>query len=53
MLPGLDLYYSTLPELRADLFSRHVSPVKVYVFVAVDERDEDDMSDGICRRCKK
>ena len=28
-----------------------VTPLEVYVFVAVDETDEDDMSDEICHRC--
>ena len=40
-----------LPELHTDLFSRHASPLEVCVFVAVDERGEDVMSDEICRRC--
>ena len=43
--------YIILPEMRADLFSRHASPLELYVFVAVDERGEDVMSDEICRRC--
>ena len=30
-----------LTELNADLFSRHASPLEVYVFVAVDDRGED------------
>ena len=30
---------AVLPELRADLFSRHASPLEVYVFVAVDQRE--------------
>ena len=30
-----------LAELNADLFSRHASPLEVYVFVAVDDRGED------------
>ena len=38
------------PELHADLFSRHASPLEVYVFVAVANRGEDVMSDEICRR---
>ena len=42
-----------LPELHADLFSRHASPLEVYVFVVVDERGEDVMSDEIFRRCKE
>ena len=37
--------------LHADLFSRHTSPVEVYVFLAVDERGEDVMFDEIGRRC--
>ena len=40
-----------LAELHADLFSRHASPLEVCVFVAIDERGEDVMSDEICRRC--
>ena len=37
---------------HADLFSRHASPLEVYVLVlAVDESGEDVMSDEICRRC--
>ena len=45
-------YLVILAELRADLFSRHASPLEVCcVFVAVDERGEDVMSDDICRRC--
>ena len=39
-----------LPELHADLFSRHASPLEGYVFVSVDETGEDVMSDEICRR---
>ena len=39
-----------IPELHADLFSRHASPLEVYVFVAVVNRDEDVTSDEICRR---
>ena len=39
-----------MPELLAPLFTRHASPLEVYVFVAVDERGEDAMSDEICRR---
>ena len=38
-----------LAELHADLFSRHVRPLEVYVFVAVANRGEDVMSDEICR----
>ena len=30
-----------LAELHGDVFSRHASPLEVYVFVAVDERGED------------
>ena len=39
-------------ELHRDLFSRHTinSPLEGCVFVAVDERCEDVMSDEICRR---
>ena len=39
-----------MAELHGDLFSRHASPLEGYVFVAVDERSEDFMSDEICRR---
>ena len=38
-------------KLHGDLFSRHASPLEVYVFVAVDERGEHALSDEICRRC--
>ena len=44
-------YYNVLAELHGDLFSHHASPVVVYVFVVVDERGEQVMSDEICRRC--
>ena len=43
--------YYILGELHADLFSRHASPLEVCVFVAVEERGEDVISDEICRRC--
>ena len=46
---GVNLVYN-IPELHADLFSRHVSPLEVYVFVAVANGGEDVMSDEICRR---
>ena len=39
-----------LAELHADLFSRHASPLEVYVFVVVANRGEDDMSDEICHQ---
>ena len=39
-----------MPELHADLFSRHASPLEIYVFVAIDERGEYVMFDEICRR---
>ena len=39
-----------MPELHADLFSRHASPLEVCAFVAVAERGENVMSDEICRR---
>ena len=39
--------YIQSPELHADLFSRHASPLEVYVFVAVANRGEDVMSDEI------
>ena len=42
--------YQLLRELHADLFSRHASPLEVYVFVAVDRRGEDVMSDEVCYR---
>ena len=42
-----------LAELHGDLFSRHVGPLELYVFVAVDERGEHVMSDEICRRCNR
>ena len=38
-------------KLHGDLFSRHASPLEVYVFVAVDERGEHVMSDETGRRC--
>ena len=38
-----------LAELHSDLFSRQASPLEVCVFVVVDERGEDAMSDEICR----
>ena len=43
--------HNTSAELHADLFSHHASPLEVYVFLAVDLRGEDVMSDEICRRC--
>ena len=42
---------SIFAELQADLFSRHASPLEACVFVAVNERGEDVVSDKICRRC--
>ena len=39
-----------MAELHADLLSHHASPLEVCVSVAVDERDEDVMSDEIYRR---
>ena len=44
------LGYHTSTELHGDLFSRQVSPLEGYVFVAVDERGEDVKSDEICCR---
>ena len=44
------MLYVAIPELHADLFSRHASPLEVYVFVAFAHRGEDVMSDEICRR---
>ena len=38
-----------LAGLLTDLFSHHASSLEVYVFVAVDERGEDDIK--LCRRC--
>ena len=32
--------YNVLPELHADLFSRHARPLEVHVFVAVDQEME-------------
>ena len=51
--PSLANHYRRiiLPELHGDLFSRHASPLEVCVFVMVDERSEDVMSDEIGRRC--
>ena len=42
-----------MAELHTYLFSRHASPLpaEVCVFVAVDERGEDVVSDEICRGC--
>ena len=40
-----------LAELHGDVFSRHASPLEVYVFVAVDEIGEYVMPDEICGRC--
>ena len=37
--------------MHADLFSRHASPLEVYVLVAVDDRGDDVMSDEIYCRC--
>ena len=39
-----------LAELHGDVFSRHASHLENYVFVGVDERGEDIVSDEICRR---
>ena len=49
MIITTTVMYYTLPELHADLFSRHASPLEVYVLAAVDERGEDVMSDEMCR----
>ena len=43
----------TLAELHGDLFSRHASPLEGYVFVVVDDRGEDVLSNEICRRCNR
>ena len=40
-----------LAETHANLFSRLAGPLEVSVFVVVDERGEDVMSDDICHRC--
>ena len=40
-------WYAIFPELHANLFSRHASPLEVYVFVAVTSRGDDVMSDEI------
>ena len=40
-----------MPELHADLFSRHASPLEVCDVAAVDDRGEEVMHDKICRRC--
>ena len=45
------LIYTVVPELHDDLFSHHVRPLVVHVFVAVAERGDDVMSDEICHRC--
>ena len=39
-----------MAELHGDVFSRHASHLENYVFVGVDERGEDIVSDEICRR---
>ena len=44
---------SKLAELHGDLFSRHASPLEGYIFVVVDDRGEDVLSDEICRRCNR
>ena len=43
------MYYE-LAELHADLLSRHASFFRCFVFLEVDEKYEDFMSDEICRR---
>ena len=45
------LFDILLAELHGDLFSRHASPLEGYVFVMIDDRGEDVLSDEICRRC--
>ena len=40
-----------MPELHADSFSRHAVPLEVWVFVALDERGEDVISEEICCGC--
>ena len=42
-----------LPELRSDLSRPCDRPVGATVFVEVDERAEDDMSDQICHPCNR
>ena len=39
-----------LAELYADFFSRHASPLEIYVFMAVANRGKDVMPDEIFRR---
>ena len=39
-----------MAELYGDLFGRSARPLEGFVFVAVDERGEDVVSDEICRR---
>ena len=41
------LDYIILAELQGDLFSRHASPLELYVFATVDDRGEDVVSDEI------
>ena len=40
-------------EFHGDLFSRHAVPLEGYVFVVVDDRGEDVLSNEICRRCNR
>ena len=47
----ITINYVKLADFHADLFSRHANAVDVYVFVTVDERGEDIVSDEICCRC--
>ena len=52
MKPRLYFFTNTgqvvsLPASHVDLFSRHASPLEVYVFVVIDGRGEDVMSDDI------
>ena len=43
----ITINYVKLADFHADLFSRHANAVDVYVFVTVDERGEDIVSDEI------
>ena len=45
------LEHIILAELHDDLFSRHARPLEGYVFVVVDDRGKDVLSDEIRRRC--
>ena len=47
----MDMARKILAELHGDLFSRHASPLEVYVLWRSTKRREHFMSDEICRRC--